>query len=146
MTLASLHPLDPEFMVAECVHGPDVVSRHAPGCVDLDPVRGRSGRSSGKSQCIFMRFSGSSPPWSMRAVKRESIGQPGAAKGDGGPSYRPTPTSAQYLDGSSGTSSGESGRHWGIQTRPGSRRVKPSHSLVISSRLRMTSWAVTRLL
>ena len=42
MTLASLHPLGPEFMVAECAHGPGVVSRHAPGCVDLDPVRGMS--------------------------------------------------------------------------------------------------------
>jgi len=30
----------------------------------------------------------------------------------------------------------------GIQTRPGSVRVKPPHNLVISSRLRMTSWAV----
>jgi hypothetical protein len=47
------------------------------------------------------------------------------------PSYRATPTSPQYLDGSSGTSAGDSGRHCGIQTSPGSRKVKPSHRRVI---------------
>src|SRR5690348_1800630 len=49
---------------------------------------------------------------------------------------RPAPARNQNLSGCSGTSSGRSGRHSGIQTSPGSMMVNPSKSPVMSSRVR----------
>jgi Rrf2 family protein len=92
---------------------------------------------------------------------REPIGQPEGGPGNlrlwpmrggnggchaPGRSRRPTPPRIQYFRGFSGTSAGDTGRHCGTHTRPGSVRVKPSNSPAICSRPRIRNVVSTRLL
>src|SRR6202451_852185 len=56
---------------------------------------------------------------------------------------QPAPTRTQNLLGSSGTSSGESGRHCGIYTSPGSTRSNPSKNRSTSACERMWMFVVT---